>query len=305
MDDVVIMAAQTARDLHMIVSGSKAVVTGGASGIGRAIACELAARGAQVLIADINSARAESTAAEIGLGVIATHCDVASHDSVNALAEHADKAIGGIDLVFANAGVSVGGGLLDATPAALDWIYGVNVRGAWNTLSVFGKRMRDSGRTGHVCLTGSEHSLGMQHAGMGLYTLTKMAVLGMADVLRAELPETISVSVLCPGLVETELYLSKRTGPLPQDPDAMLAFAQKVMARGMPAGDVGRAAVEGVERGEFMIVTHAVSLPAARRRWEEIAGAFATHAPPTSEAERYGVNAVIAAVGQDLALGSS
>ena len=134
-----------------------------------------------------------------------------------------------MNLIFANAGFSIAGPLLEASPEALDWILRVDVFGAWNTTSVFGRRMREAGRQGHICLTGSEHSLGMQHAGIGLYTATKMAVLGMGDVLRAELPTAIGVSVLCPELVDTELYLSKRAGPLPQDSDRALAFAGAVV----------------------------------------------------------------------------
>lgn len=285
----------------MKIIGSRAVVTGGASGIGRAITTELARRGSQVLIADIDGARAEAVAAEVGRGAIAMQCDVADYAAVIALADAADRTMGGLDLVFANAGVSVGGSLLDASPEALDWILGVNIRGAWNTVSVFGKRLRDSGLPGHICLTGSEHSLGMQHSGIGLYTATKMAVLGMADVLRTELPSSIGITVLCPGLVDTELYLSKRSGPLQQDPAPMLEFAAAVMARGIPADVIGRAAVDGVERGDFLIVTHAASLPAATRRYDEIAAAFAEQAPWSPEAAQFEVSAVIAAVGQERA----
>lgn len=177
----------------------------------------------------------------------------------------------------------------------------MNVVGTWNTASVFGRRLRDGGREGHLTLTGSEHSVGMQHAGMGLYTGTKMAVLGMADVLRAELPATIGVSVLCPGLTDTELHLSRRSGPLPQDPEPLLAFAGAVMSRGRPPEEVGRAAVDGVERGDFLIVTHAASFPAATRRYEEIAAAYSAQAPWTPESARYEVNAVIAKVGGEWA----
>lgn len=284
----------------MIPFGLKVVVTGGASGIGRAIAHEMVHRGARVMIADIDGVRAAEAAAEIGVGTLSALCDVADYGSVTALADLAEAEMGAVDLVFANAGVSAGGGLLDTSPEALDWIYSVNVRGAWNTVSVFGKRMRNSGRGGHLCLTASEHSLGMQHPGIGLYTITKMGVLGMADVLRAELPETIGVSVLCPGLVQSDLYLSKRNGPLPQDPEPMLAFAGAVMARGMPAAEVARVAADGIERGEFLIVTHAASFAPAKRRWEEIATAFSAQAPWTPDADRYVVTSVIAAVSQDM-----
>jgi NAD(P)-dependent dehydrogenase (short-subunit alcohol dehydrogenase family) len=285
----------------MKISGSKAVVTGGASGIGRSIAEELVARGARVLIADIDDERAQTVAEEIGHGVVPAPCDVSNHDSVLALADTTQKALGGVDLVFANAGVNVGGPLLDAKPDELDWQFAVNVRGTWNTLSVFGKRMRDGGKGGHLCLTGSEHSLGMQHPGIGFYSASKHAVLGMADVFRAELPPNMTISVLCPGLVATDLHLSKRHGPLPPENAGALAVAGALMARGMPASDVARAAVDGVERGDFLIVTHAIAFRAAKRRYEEIEAAFAAQAPWTDGAERYDINALIPEVLKDFA----
>ena len=285
----------------MKIKDAKAVVTGGASGIGRAIAEELTRRGARVLIADIDGERAKAVAAEIGIGVVGAQCDVSDHASVVALAEVAEKALGGVDLVFANAGVNVSGPLLDATPEALDWQFAVNVRGTWNTIAVFGKRIRDSGKGGHLCLTGSEHSLGMQHPGMGLYTGSKHAVLGMADVLRAELPANMGVSVLCPGLVATNLHLSKQRSSLPQDDAGLLALAGALMARGKPPEEIGKAVVDGVERGDFFIVTHAIAFPAAKRRYEEIAAAFAAQAPWTDDAGRYDVNAIIPQVLQEFA----
>ena len=284
----------------MHISGIRAVVTGGASGIGRAIAEQLVARGCKVLIADIDGKRASDVAASLAHGAIGAHCDVAEHGSVQGLADLAVGSFGGIDLVFANAGVSVGGPLLDATPAELDWIFGINVRGVWNTTSVFGRIMRDNRTPGQICITASEHALGLQHTGIGLYTASKHAVLGLADVMRSELPANIGISVLCPGLVATELHLSKRHGPIAQDDDATLAFGQAIMDRGMAANEIARAALEGVQRGDFLIVTHPTALAAADRRHEEIAAAFAAQAPWSDEAARYEVNNVIAAVTEGL-----
>ena len=284
----------------MDISGSCAVVTGGASGIGRAIAEQLVVRGCQVIIADIDGQRASDVAASLSHGVIGTQCDVGDHKSVQDLAKFAVKSFGRVDLVFANAGVSVGGSLLDATPVELDWIFGINVRGVWNTAAVFGRLMRERGTPSHICITASEHALGLQHSGIGLYTATKHAVLGLADVMRSELPANIGISVLCPGLVATELHLSKRHGPLAQDDDATLAFGQAIMDRGMAASDIGKAAVDGVQRGDFLIVTHPTALAAADRRYAEIAAAFAAQAPWTEQAARYEVNRVIAAVTEEL-----
>lgn len=87
----------------MKIAGSAAVVTGGASGIGRAIVNNLAARGARVLVVDIDGDRAEMVARQVGGGATALRCDVANHTAVVALADHADEVLGGADLVFASA----------------------------------------------------------------------------------------------------------------------------------------------------------------------------------------------------------
>ena len=280
----------------MRIAQSTAVVTGGASGIGRGIAAALVDRGCRVLIADRDIARATEAAAALGDLAVAAACDVTDHNAVEAMAESADRQFGGIDLVFANAGVSISGPLLDAQVAELDWIFAVNVRGAWSTAAAFGRRIRDSGRSGHICLTGSEHSLGMQHAGIGFYTATKHAVLGMADVMRAELPPEIGISVLCPGLVATDLHLSKRNSELPPDDPGALALAGALMARGMDPRDIGRMVVDGVERGDFLIMTHACAAAAPKRRYEEIAASFEAQAPWTPGSDRYDVTTIISAI---------
>ncbi len=280
----------------MRIDGARAVVTGGASGIGRGIVQALVKRGCRVVLADIDEGRASAAAAELGQGVIGAVCDVRDLASVQALADTVDAELGGVDLAFANAGVSVTGPVLNSTVEELDWIFDVNVRGVWNTLTVFGLRMREQGGDGHLCITGSEHSLGFVHANAGLYTATKHAVVGLADVMRNELPPGIGVSVLCPGLVSSELHLSRRTGPLPLGDAAAVARGSAIMAQGMDPGEVGRAAVEGVERGDFFIVTHPTSRAAPTRRNAELQAAFDAQAPWTDDASRYDVEKIMSSL---------
>jgi NAD(P)-dependent dehydrogenase (short-subunit alcohol dehydrogenase family) len=223
-------------------------------------------------------------------------CDIAVRSEVVSLRALAYDRLGSVDAMFANAGVGLSGPILDADPQAFDWIFGVNVKGTWNTLSVFGNAMLHAGRGGRLCITASEHALGMQHNGMGLYTATKHAILGMADVLRSELSGRLGVSVVCPGLVATDLHLSKRNGPLAPDPQPMLDFSGEVMSRGMHPGEIARAAIDGVERGDFFIVTHPAAIGAATRRYDEIADAFAAQAAWYPDAAQYEVDRVVAAV---------
>ena len=282
----------------MDFTNKRAVVTGAAAGIGRGIAAELAARGARVLLADIDADRLAEAAAAIGETASWQVCDVSDHTQVETLAATAAERMGGCDLVFANAGVIANGRMVKMQPAEVDWILGVNVRGTWSTASVFARMMIEQGG-GHVVMTGSEHSLGFQHAGAAIYTASKHAVLGLAEVLRAEAPDGLKVSVFCPGLVGTALG----SGPRPEGlapPPRQSEANQMIQARGMSAEEVARRALDGVAAGEFYIVTHPHSLHAAQRRFAEIEAAFARQAPWFDGAEKWDVNTVVAEVTAEL-----
>ncbi|WP_428481678.1 SDR family NAD(P)-dependent oxidoreductase [Pyruvatibacter mobilis] len=278
----------------MDIDGKTALVTGGASGIGAAIAEALAKRGCTVVIADFDLPGAEERAARLGPAVSAVHVDAADTQSIAAMAEKVWQATGGVDLVFANAGVSAGAPLLNATPEQFDWQFAVNVRGVWATCREFANRMMFSHRPGHLVMTASEHSLGMQHTMMGFYTATKHAVLGMADVMRHELPANIGLSILCPGIVATNLHDQARFGVLEAPDDDSRALAAAVMRKGMPLEGYGEKVLAAVARGDFFIVTHPSSFAAAERRFHEIRDAFAAQAPATSPDIKYEVNAVAA-----------
>lgn len=280
----------------MEIPSKTAIVTGGASGIGAAIAAELAAQDARVVIADFDFEAASAQANLIGEPASAVRFDAADLASVDAMAQSVWNQTGGVDLVFANAGVSSGAPLLQATPEQFDWQFNVNVRGVWACAKAFLNLMIEADRSGHLTMTASEHALGLQHVGAGVYTSTKHAVLGLAEVLRAETPETIGVSVFCPGLVSTKLYDAGRFGVVPDTPAEMKAVGAAVMQKGMSPADVAKAAITGTERGDFYIVTHATAFAAAEKRFSEIKAAFDAQAPMTGEARQYEVNTVIATV---------
>ena len=280
----------------MNTSNATAVVTGGASGIGRAIAALIAQRGGRTVIADVDADEAERAADAIGDGAIAMTCDVRDVEAVERLAAESWAALNGVDLVFANAGVGPGAPLLKGDPAAFDFIYEVNMRGVWATCAGFARRMIAEERAGHLCITGSEHSLGMQHAGAGFYSASKAAVLGLADVLRAEMPANIGVSLLCPGLTATRLYETGRSDDLPPPPEKATAFAKAMMDRGMAPDHVAETALRGIEDGAFIIPTNAAPRDAAEKRAGEIMGGFDRYATDSETAERYSVPHVMAAV---------
>lgn len=288
----------------MTLEGKTAIVTGGASGIGAAIARELIERGASVVVADIDGEAAAAHATSLGAKASALQFDAASVDAIEAMAERAWRQTGGIDLVFANAGVSAGAPLLQTTSEAFDWQFAVNVRGVWATAKAFISRMIADGRPGAFTVTASEHSLGLQHLGAGVYTSTKHAVLGLAEVLRGETPDSVQISVFCPGLVSTQLFDAGRFGVLPEAPAELKAMGAAVMNKGMSPEQVATAAVDGTARGDFYIVTHATAFAAAEKRFEEIRQAFAAQAPMNEEAKQYEVNAVIASVMAELGGGA-
>lgn len=280
----------------MEVFGKTALVTGGASGIGAAITRELSARGAHVIVADIDRDGAEQVAESTDGTAEAMYLDVASIGSINELAARVCNEIGDVDLVFANAGVSAASPILDASPEAFDWQFAVNVRGVWALAKAFLKPSIDANKRCHFIITASEHALGLQHTGVGIYTSTKNAALGLAEVLRAETPDTIQVSIFCPGLVTTRLHDAARYGVVPEAPEELQSLGEAISKRGMPAQRVAQMAIDGVERGDFFIVTHPTAVIAAKERFTELQEAFTTQAPMTEQARKYDMNEIISSV---------
>ncbi|MEM7412026.1 MAG: SDR family NAD(P)-dependent oxidoreductase [Myxococcota bacterium] len=281
----------------MNVQGGGAVVTGGASGIGRAIALELGRRGCAVAVADIDGAAATQVAKEVAaLGVTATGhaCDVTESGAIEALAEAAASELPRVNLLFNNAGVGAPSPLLEGSADDLRWILEVNLVGVWKGCAVFGKHFVAQGEPAWICNTGSEHSLGLAHVGMGFYSASKAALLGLSDVLRGELPDHVGVSLACPGMVDTGLWNATRHRPDrfggAGDADA---FSGKVQAHGMEAGPIGARIVDGVEAGAPIIVTHSQARRYAEARWNQIREAFDAQAPYREEDERYDVTGVI------------
>ena len=150
------------------LAGKVAVVTGGASGIGRGMCRRLAAAGLDVAVADIDVAGAEATADELrasGARALGLAVDVADRESVEELADRAFAEWGGVHVVCNNAGVIVGGALCDATEEDWRWLLSVNLGGVVNGCSVFAPRLIEQGRGGQIVNTAS---IGGWLAGPGL-----------------------------------------------------------------------------------------------------------------------------------------
>jgi NAD(P)-dependent dehydrogenase (short-subunit alcohol dehydrogenase family) len=262
------------------IEGRVVAVTGAASGIGAALAEEAAARhAAAVAVIDVDPDGAKATAqriAERGVMASAFTCDISDVEAVERVAAEVAETLGVPGLVCANAGVNPDAApVLEAEPGNLAWALSVNVVGTWATLRAFGRLMVAATEPGWLLVTGSEHAIGVPFPGNGFYTAGKHAVLGLADVLRRELPEHVGISIMIPGLAVTGLW---RSGALrPQElggpsPDNELARA--LLARGMEPAAVAALALDGVAANRFMVATHPHAKRYSEARAADVAEAF-------------------------------
>jgi len=188
-----------------LLEGKRAIVTGGASGIGRASAKLFAAEGALVLAADVSD-DVNGTVAEIeeaGGKAIAMSVDIADEAQVQAMIDRAVKDLGGLDAVYANAGISGGGPTLaDETIENFRRVLDVNLVGTFSTIQRAAAVMVEQG-SGSLVMTASVAGL-RAHAGSIAYSASKAGVISMAQTISAQLRGTgVRINAICPGLIET------------------------------------------------------------------------------------------------------
>jgi NAD(P)-dependent dehydrogenase (short-subunit alcohol dehydrogenase family) len=228
-----------------IFDGATAIITGGASGIGRALAEELAQRGCEVVLADLQIELTQEVASKIqasGGKAEAMKVDVVDFSAVDKLVQATVKRTGRLDYMFNNAGIAVAGSVDLYGIADWNYVVDVNLRGVINGVQAVYKRMIAQG-FGHIVNTASMAGL-MPGPGNVSYTMTKHGIVGLSTSLRAEAAHLgVRVSVICPGVIRTpileggrygrmlvELPLEKlrdmweRLKPMPSD-----IFAQKVL----------------------------------------------------------------------------
>ena len=238
----------------MTVDGSRVVITAGASGIGLAIARQLADCGCQIVLADVDAAALTICADERG-SFHTFVCDVTQQGALEALAEFSWATLGGVDLVFANEGVGLPlRPLLDQTEAHARWVMEVNYFGAWHTLQTFGPRLIEQGSQCHVVVTGSENSIAVPAPLLGAYNASKHAVLGLTETFDRETPDFLGVSLLCPALVATNIAAS--VARIPDEFGGPETFSGGGPALGFSPEHVAEHAISGVEAGDFYIFTH-------------------------------------------------
>lgn len=264
--------------------GRVAVVTGAASGIGRALATRFAGERMRVVLADVEREALDATAAELsaqGAEVLAVRTDVAQRESVDELARRTIDTFGVPHVLCNNAGVSGRfGPIWETTDADWEWVLGVNLRGVVHGIQAFVPAMVEAGHDGHIVNTSS--ILGLSTGGGSIYSVTKHAVTRLSEGLWHDLRTAgspLGVSVLCPGLIATRIVTATRNRPAhlgETDPDPDAAERQRLaeaffLEHGMPPAEVADLVAEAIRAGRFYVLTHPDSiLDAVRARAEGI-----------------------------------
>ncbi len=275
------------------VVGKVAFITGGASGMGLAMARSFAAAGMKVVFADIEEAALARVQAEFeqsNAEVLTLQVDVTGRAGMEAAADAARARFGKVHVLVNNAGVAVGGTLDTMRYEDWDWVLGVNLNGVVNGLQAFVERMKAHGEGGYIVNTASMAGhLGVP--GLGVYNASKWAVVGISETLQTDLaPHNIGVSVLCPGVVGTNIFTSGRNRPaglggesgnddlsdvLSADPEGEQAQQlEGILESALDADVVGDMVLHAIRNDEFYIFTHPEFKQAVAERVDGVSAAF-------------------------------
>ena len=263
------------------LGGKVAVVTGAASGIGRALSDAFAAEGMHVVMADIEDDALALAAKEVGEGgtrVLPVRTDVSKGADVDALAARTVDEFGTFHVVCNNAGVGSGGTMWELTEADWAWVLGVNLWGVIHGIRAFVPRLVEQNE-GHVVNTGSIAGLTSAPM-MGPYNASKHAVVTISETLQRELGlngSTVRVSVLCPGFVQTRIAESDRNRPdhlrnsvEPEINEVGRELLKQIIASGLPAAEVARQVVDAVKQERFYVLPHPEMKSIVRTRMDDI-----------------------------------
>ncbi len=269
--------------------GKVAVITGGASGLGREFANRAAQLGMHLVLADVQQDALDQAKAELeaaGATVLAMLCDVRKGEQVQALADATMAKFGAVHLVFNNAGVGSGGLIWENSEADWEWVLGVNLWGVIHGVRIFTRLMldcaaRDPAYQGHIVNTASMAGL-LNAPTMGVYNVSKHAVVSLSETLYHDLQlvdAPIGASVLCPYFVPTGISQSHRNRPedvkMTAGPTASQVAAQAMTVKAVESGkvsaaDVAQLTFDAIEAGQFYIYSHPGALGNVAERMDEI-----------------------------------
>lgn len=260
-----------------------AVVTGAASGIGRALAQRFAQAGMKVVLADVETAALEQAAHEIaaaGTAVLAVRTDISKAAEVERLAQTAVEKFGAVHIVCNNAGVALSAPSWMNTIADWEWVLGINLWGVIHGVRVFTPLLLAQGVEAHIVNTASLAGL-IAGPGTAAYNVSKFGVVALSETLHHELTmlgSPVRVSVLCPGFVNTRILDSERNRPAelgetaPKLPGAeeMEQMGRQLIAAGSPPSLVAEIVFDAIRNERFYILPHPEWKQFIRTRMEDI-----------------------------------
>lgn len=264
-----------------------AVITGGASGIGRALAEKCIEEGMKVVLADIEEAALSRTVKELRArgadALLAVQTDVSKAAAIEALAEQAYNSYGAVHLLFNNAGVGPGGPIWQNTVADWEWVLGVNLWGVIHGIHTFVPKMLEQSGEAYIVNTASMAGM-ITSPGLGAYCVSKFGVVALSEVLYKELAlagANVKVSVLCPGFIKTAIAESARNRQAEfKDSEAEAtpelvnteagARLRQALEAGMQPRELANIVFEAIRNEQFYIFTHPEMNPTIQGRMEAI-----------------------------------
>ncbi len=263
------------------LQGRVAVITGGASGIGRAVADRAAAEGMKIVLADIEEGPLKAAEDELtsnGVEAVGVVTDVADAASVRTLRDRAVDRFGAVHLVHNNAGIGLGGPIWEVSEEDWRWILGVNLWGVIHGVATFTPLLIEQGE-GHIVNTASVAGL-IAAPFLGPYNATKQAVVAISETLYKDLQAVgapVGVSVLCPGFVRTRIAESERNRPAwaaaeheVPGADEVRGVVQNLVDSGIAAATVAERVMQAVRSDTFYILTHPELDAAITTRFDDI-----------------------------------
>ena len=270
-----------------ITPGQVAVVTGGAGGIGLALAQALAAEGCSVAIADVEEQAMQAALDTLPSGSIAIRTDVSEIEDVYALAAEVTDHFGAVDILCNNAGVSTFNTLENQTLDDWKWVLGVDLWGVIHGIHVFAPLMREQGRPGYIVNTSSVAGLLSGVPYIGPYAVSKVGVVSISETLAAELAmagSPLKVAVLCPSATNTGVMESERNraaGSEQRTPDAeqMRQYIRSGFTgpEGKEPAEVAAMVVDAIKDDRFWVISHDDLRDTIEQRFAGILDAIPKH----------------------------
>ena len=230
----------------------RAVVTGASSGLGRALAVDLARRGASLVVSDVDREGLEETAERSrrhGVRVEVVDCDVRDRDAVFALVAEAEQRLGAVDLIANNAGVAVGGPFDQTSVEDWRWAVDINLWGVIHGCQAVVPKMLAQGR-GYIINVASAAGL-LSAPGMSAYNVSKAGVVALSETLYAEYKGSgIRTAVVCPTFFKTNIVHTARGATSDADRGNILRWMERSKVQ---APEVARAAIESVRDGRLYV----------------------------------------------------